>query len=97
LDTLRQFTLENHRKSLAVQQFVAALSRHPAHALGSYFAVSGENPQQEIYVELCRTCGGWNFFVESKGKRGEYRKREQQFLRGGHRRRTPTLNLEKEL
>jgi len=53
---------------------VAALSRHPAHALGSYFAVSGVDAQQEIYVRLCRTCGGWNFFVESEGKRGKLQK-----------------------
>jgi hypothetical protein len=56
--TLQRFTLENHRKSLAVPQFVAALSRHPAHALVSNFARICGNPQQEIYVELCRTCGG---------------------------------------
>jgi hypothetical protein len=30
----------------------------------------GEAAQQEIYVELCRTCGGWKILVERKGKAG---------------------------
>ena len=65
----RRFTLENRRSPPALPQSPAGQCISRLHC--ENFALRPNQSQRKTIVELCRNCGGWDFFVEREGKPGK--------------------------